>query len=263
MADVFSDRLEAWREYTESPWGRIRYAVAAETLRRQCDELGGRLRVLDVGGGDALDSLPLARAGHDVTVVDPSRAWLDEAQRRASEEGVPVQTIEGGLEDLPTGEWDLVLCHFVLQYRPSDADDLGRLSQRVRPGGRLSLMAPNPDGRVLRELVLSGPAAARDELTRDSVDVVTFDTTVRKIGLADVVAEVRAAGLVPVHVYGNRVANDLIADNAVKHRDYDALLALELALCDREPFNRIGFAWQVVAERPRDAAPPGSADTPS
>jgi S-adenosylmethionine-dependent methyltransferase len=252
MTDVFSDKLQAWRDYTASPWGRIRYAVVAETLRRQCADLGERLRILDVGGGDAMDSLPLARAGHDVTVLDPSEAWLGEATRRAGEGGVALTTIVGGLDDLPLGEWDLVLCHFVLQYRPADAADVGALAALLRPGGRLSLMTPNPDGRLLRELVLSGPAAARAELERDTVDVVTFDTTVRKVPLERAVADVERAGLRVAAVYGNRVANDLIADNAVKDEPafFADLLDLELALCDREPFNRVGFAWQLVAERP-------------
>ena len=241
MTDVFSEKLEAWRDYTGSPWGRIRYAVVAETLRRQCAELGGApLRVLDVGGGDALDSLPLAEAGHEVMVLDPSRAWLEEAERRAAAVGASVTTVVGGLDALPTGQWDLVLCHFVLQYRRADANDVSRLAQIVRPGGRLSLIAPNPAGRVLREVVTAGPAAARAELAREAVEVATSDTTVRQLGL----------GLVVRHIYGNRVANDLIADNAVKHRDFEDLLALELDLCDREPFNRVGFAWQLVAERP-------------
>jgi len=249
VTDVFSDRLAAWRDYTGSPWGRIRYAVAAEVLRRQAADLGQRLRVLDVGGGDAMDSLPLALAGHEVTVVDPSRAWLGEAERRAAESGTTLTTLEGGLDDLPRGEWDLVLCHFVLQYRAPGPDDVRRLARLVRPGGRLSLMAPNPTGRVLREVVQQGPAAALAELGRDTVDVVTFDTTVRKIGLEEAAAELAAAGLRVVGVYGSRVANDLIADNAAKADHFDDLLALELALCDREPFNRIGFSWHLVAER--------------
>jgi S-adenosylmethionine-dependent methyltransferase len=46
------------------------------------------LRILDVGGGDARDSLPLALAGHDVTVMDTSPGMLAEASRRAIERGV-------------------------------------------------------------------------------------------------------------------------------------------------------------------------------
>ncbi len=52
MTDVFSERLAAWREYTETPWARIRYGVVGEVLRRQTECLGDQIRVLDVGGGD-------------------------------------------------------------------------------------------------------------------------------------------------------------------------------------------------------------------
>ena len=57
MQEIFSEKLASWREYTESPWARIRYAVVEETIRREAEALGGRLRVLDVGGGDGLDAL--------------------------------------------------------------------------------------------------------------------------------------------------------------------------------------------------------------
>ncbi len=251
MSELFDGQLAAWREYAETPWARVRYGVVGEVLRRQCEALGGRLRVLDVGGGDGMDALPLALAGHDVTIVDPAEAWLEEAQRRADAAGVSLTTTAGGLDDLPSGEWDLVLCHFVLRYRPADAGDVGELARRVRPGGRLSIMDANPAGRVLRELLNGGPAAATAELAAERAAVETFKTDARKVDLAVIRSEAEAAGLVVAGIYGNRIANDLLVDNAAKYdQDYfDLLLALELQLCDREPFNRIGFAWQLVFER--------------
>lgn len=253
VTDVFSDNLRAWRDYTETPWARIRYAVVGETLRRQCAELGDRLRILDVGGGDGMDSLPLAQAGHEVTIVDPTAGWLDEAEHRASEAGTSVTTVEGGLDDLPTGEWDLVLCHFVLRYRRADEPDVAALAAKVRPGGRLSVMDVNPDGRVLRELLNAGPAAALTELDADRIAVETFRTDARKVSWSETQREMEAAGLGAVGLYGNRIANDLLVDNTSKHDPafFADLLDLELALCDREPFNRVGFAWQLMGERPR------------
>lgn len=248
---MFSDRLSEWREYTETPWARIRYGVVGEVLRRQTAHLGGPARVLDVGGGDGMDSLPLALAGHEVTIVDPSQAWLDEAGRRAAAAGATVTTVRAGLDDLPDGEWDLVLCHFVLRYRDGAADDVASLARHVRPGGRLSIMDVNPDGRVLRALLNGGPAAALIELAADRASVETFRTDARKVALATTLAEATAAGLTTVGVFGNRIANDLLVDDAAKHDPafFEELLALELALCDREPLNRVGFAWQLVLER--------------
>ncbi|WP_425953627.1 class I SAM-dependent methyltransferase [Xylanimonas sp. McL0601] len=251
MEDVFSEHLTAWREYTQTPWARIRYGVVGEVLRRESTRLGARIRVLDVGGGDGMDALPLAAAGHDVTIVDPSESWLSEAHRRAEAAGTEITTIRGGLDDLPAGEWDLVLCHFVLRYRPADAGDVDALARRVRPGGRLSLMDVNPAGRILRELLNAGPTAALAELHAERATVETFKTDARKVEVQAIQAEAEVAGLSVAGLYGIRIANDLLVDNTAKHDPafFEELLALEVQLCDREPFNRIGFAWQLLLER--------------
>ena len=49
--------------------------------------LGRPLRVLDLGGGTGGTAVPLAAAGHDVTVVDPSPDALASLARRAAETG--------------------------------------------------------------------------------------------------------------------------------------------------------------------------------
>ena len=250
MTDVFSDKLAAWQAYCDSPWGRLRYLVAEETLRREADALGPSLRVLDLGGGDGRDALPLALAGHDVTVLDQSAAWLAEAGRRAEEAGTTVRTVAGDLDDPPAlGEFDLVLCHFVLQYRPSGSDDLVRLARFVRTGGALSVMLPNPAAMVLRQLVVDGPDAALAELAAGSAYTVTFDHPVRKLAAEDLVAALGVVGLPVVRRYGLRIANDLLVSNERKHEDayFADLLRLELELCDQEPFARIGGMYQLVA----------------
>jgi len=52
-------------------------------------------------------------------------------------------------------------------------------------------------------------------------------------------------------VLGLRVANDLVTDDEAKQDPdfYEALRRLELALHDREPYNRTGIAWHVLATR--------------
>lgn len=252
MTDVFSDKLAQWRAYTATPWGRIRYTVVEEILRRQCAELGEGLRILDVGGGDGMDALPLALAGHDVTILDPSESWLAEAKRRAVEAGTSLTTLVGGLDDLPAGGWDLVLCHFVLHYRPAAAGDVRRLAAAVRPGGRLSVMVPNPASMVLRRLVTGGPVAALTELRADTKRTVTFDHDVRKVSMGDLEAELASAGLELTGRFGTRIANDLLTDNDAKNDPayFDRILELERELCDQEPFVRIAGMYQLVAERP-------------
>src|ERR1700710_2996909 len=81
---------------------------------------GSPLRVLDVGGGSGMFAVPLARLGHDVTVVDPSADALATLRRRADTAGVGalVHGLQGDgdllHEVIPAagGEgFDLALCH--------------------------------------------------------------------------------------------------------------------------------------------------------
>src|SRR5690606_40718717 len=121
-------QLEQWQAWADAPWGRIRYAVVAETLARQLRSMttGSALRVLDVGGGDGRDAIPLAMAGHQVTILDPAPSWLEAARQRAEQTGVRerVRVVDGSLDLLSAvgGGYDLVLCHFILHYRSELAD---------------------------------------------------------------------------------------------------------------------------------------------
>lgn len=253
----FDDKLAQWQAWCDAPWGRLRFTVVRETLRRQVEALGGGpLRILDVGGGDGRDAVPLAEAGHDVTVLDPSPSWLAEADRRADAAGVGdrLRTVEGSVDDLsPAGtDFDLVLCHFVLHYRTAGAGDVRRLAEAVRPGGRVSVMAPNVAARVVMRLTREGPEAALAEHTSQDYESATFSTSARKLSAEEVTAELVASGLVPVGRYAARVASDYVADDALKEDPayFAALERLELALCDQEPYVRLGGMWQVVAAKP-------------
>ena len=200
-----------------------------------------------------MDAMPLAAAGHQVTILDQSRRWLDEAARRAASAGVQVRVIEGDLSSPPAlEEFDLVLCHFVLQYLPAGTSDLRTLADLVRPGGTLSLVLPNPAGMVLRQLVTGGPTSALSELRAESKRAVLFDHTVRKVEMGELEDALGLVGLEVVRRYGSRIANDLLTDNDLKNEDdyFDKLLELELALCDQEPYLRVGGMYQLIATKP-------------
>jgi S-adenosylmethionine-dependent methyltransferase len=61
--------------------GLVRTHVIHEHLRAHLP--APPVPVVDVGGGAGHQSIPLARAGYDVTIVDPSAWMLDQAAERA------------------------------------------------------------------------------------------------------------------------------------------------------------------------------------
>lgn len=255
--DNFDEHLAAWREYQESPWGRVRYAVVAHTLCRVLPADGPRLRVLDVGGGDGADALPLARAGHHVTILDPARGMVGLARGTAAREGLEefVSAVDGSLDDLacwPVGGFDVVLCHFLLQYRQDTMADIRLLTRVLQPGGLLSLIAPNPAGLVLAAAARRGPGAAEAELNRHVTHTVTFDQDVRKIDQQEAVRLLGGEGLTVEGQYGGRCVNDLITDDAAKWDPdyYSDLERLEIALSDKEPYKLVGQFWHLMARLP-------------
>lgn len=250
-SDALDGHQRPWQAYRATPWARLRYALVEQTLRLKLQGMG-RQRVLDVGGGDAADSLPLAIAGHEVAVLDTSAAMLTAASAEAGAAGVPIRVVHGSLADLePTGTYDVVLCHFLLQYLDDTVADVARLAGALRPGGLISLIAPNPDGAVLATVVRNGPRAALARIDAGSTRSQVFDTDVRDIGIDEAQAALRAAGCTPISLSGGRIANDLVADNEAKHDSawFEELMRLELALHDREPFKRIGAYWHLLATR--------------
>ncbi|GAA4965103.1 tRNA uridine 5-oxyacetic acid(34) methyltransferase CmoM [Kineococcus glutinatus] len=260
---MFGGRTEQWAAWQAEPWGRLRYAVAAHTTSRALAGLSGPLRIVDVGGGDGADSLPLARAGHDVTILNFSGPLLHAASAAAEAAGVGhrVRTVCADLDDLAalhldgqafTGSFDAVLCHNVVHHRPDVPATVTDLVALLRPGGVVSVMAPNPAMDVLAAAVRrADPEAALDVLDADTVHSRTFDHPMRRVEAATVEVALQAAGCVVEHHFGIRCVMDLIADDDLK-RDpafYERLERLELALCEREPYRRTARFWQLTARR--------------
>ncbi|MHA3704077.1 methyltransferase domain-containing protein [Jatrophihabitans sp. YIM 134969] len=250
---VFDGRLAEWAAYQQTPWGRIRYAVVAHTLDVVVGDARG-LRVLDVGGGDGRDALHLAGRGHDVTVLDPSAALLDQANAAATAAGCNdrLTTVEAGIDDLRTldlGEFDLVLCHNVLQYREDLRRSVGAVVAMADSGALISLLSPNPAAEVLGGVVRGGdPAAALASLDDPTGRSETFDHQVARIDVDAAHSALVGAGCELVHRFGIRCVTDYVRDDARKaDPDYFAALAdLEIALCDREPYLRTARFWQLV-----------------
>ncbi|SDF76835.1 S-adenosylmethionine-dependent methyltransferase [Blastococcus aurantiacus] len=258
-AGVFGDRAGQWASWQSSPWGRLRYAVARETTARAIAALPGRLRVLDVGGGDGADSLPLAEDGHDVTVLDFAPELLMQAQEAAGRRGVAdrVRVVRADLDDLmtgagdePLGTFDVVLCHNVLHYRADVPATVRWLARLARADGVVSVMAPNPAMDVLSAAVRrQDPAGALAVLDSPTVHGETFDHPMRRLGAAEAEEALTDAGCTVQHRFGIRCVMDLIADDERKSEPafYEQLLDLELRLCEREPYWRTARFWQLTA----------------
>jgi SAM-dependent methyltransferase len=224
---------------------------------------GTALRVLDVGGGSGMFAVPLARLGHDVTVVDPSADALATLRRRADTAGVGVRVRglqgDGDLlhEVLPAadagrdghdGEYDLALCHYVLEVVDDPAVTLGEISRALRAGGRVSVATANRAGAVLGRAVAGHPVEALALLEGRDPAPARSGPGRRRFTPHDMLALVEGAGLRPGPWRGVSVVADLL--EATSGADPGAVRALELALAEQSPFRDIATGLHVLATRP-------------
>lgn len=251
------DDLDAWRHNQDRPWNRLRYLQVAANLRRLIGE-GAGWRVLDIGGGDGRDALPMAQAGHDVTVLDSSPIMLAEARRRAEEVGVGaaihtqfVDVADGELSTAPAS-FDLVICHNLLQYLPNPAHLLRAAADALCMGGWFSLLIPNPASEALRlALRQHDLSTARASLNAATHRNQFYGVDVRLYRLAELQEMLSAAGLKPVDYLGVRCVNDYIDDDDYKFSasGFEQLVALEEAMSVRSPYRDIARFWQILAHK--------------
>ena len=224
---------------------------------------GTPLRVLDVGGGSGMFAVPLARLGHDVTVVDPSADALATLRRRAETAGVGdrVHGIQGDGDLLhevlrpateasgsegPDG-FDLALCHSVLEVVDDPSVTLGEIARAVRPGGQVSVATANRAGVVLARALSGHPVEALG-LLDDRAPGSHGRPEPRRFTPADLLALIEAAGLRPGPWRGLAVVADLI--EASSGAAPAAIRALEIALSDLSPYRDVASGLHVLALRP-------------
>ncbi|MDW3849184.1 methyltransferase domain-containing protein [Micromonospora aurantiaca] len=233
-----------------------RTAVIWSVLRAELDRRAGeRLSVLDVGGGTGGFAVPLAEAGHRVTVVDASPDALAALTRRAAEAGVAdrVRATQGDADAL-TGlvepaTVDLVLCHSVLEVVDDPEPVMSALVTALRPGGAASVLVAGRAAAVFGR-AMNGQLDAAAALAADPHGTTGGrDTLRRRYDAADATALLTAAGLVVEEIHGVRVLADLLPA-AVADGQQAALVELERALAARSPYRDLAAQLHLFARRP-------------
>jgi S-adenosylmethionine-dependent methyltransferase len=240
---------------TPRPPVTVRTAAVWAVLRRELEREPGRaLTVLDVGGGTGGFAVPLAEAGHTVTVVDASPDALAALTRRAADAGVAdrVRAIQGDGDALAglvePGSADLILCHAVLEVVDDPAGVVAAIAAALRPGGAVSLLVAGRAAAVLGRAV-NGHLDAAAALLSDEGRAGPRDTLRRRYDAETASALLSSAGLTVEEIHGVRVLADLVPA-AVLEADPQAMLELELALSARPPFRDIAAQLHLFARRP-------------
>ena len=217
--------------------------------------------VLDVGGGAGHQSFPLAQAGYDVTLLDPSPAMLDKARQRLERLPAEVQRRVTLLEadghnasEAVNGErFAAVLCHGVLGYLDRPEPLVSELCRCAADGGIVSIMTGNANASAVR------PAMERrwdDALA--SFDARAEIGVLGVPGRADTVEElselIRGHGVAPARWYGVWLFVDWLEFSGAELDPGDAkqvaaTAAVELEASRRDPYRQLSRVFHLVGRK--------------
>lgn len=253
LADRFADEAYA------SVKGRVRTYVLHQQLLEHLPSPPAP--VLDVGGGAGHQSFPLAQAGYDVTLLDPSQAMLDKAQQRLhrlpgeAQERVTLLQADGEHADEAVNgqRFAAVLCHGVLGYVDRPEPLVDRLCRCAAAGGIVSIMTSNANAMAVR------PALER----RWDDALASFDVR-SEIGVlgvparADTVEELsrlmRSRGVEPLRWYGVWLFVDWLEFSGAELDPSDAkqvvaMAAVELEASRRDPYRQLSRVFHLVGRK--------------
>jgi len=250
LADQFADQAYA------SVKGRVRTYVIHHQLLEHLPP--PPVPVLDVGGGAGHQSFPLARAGYEVTLLDPSPAMLDKARQRlqrlpadvASRVRLVEATGEDADEAVGHARFAAVLCHGVLGYLERPEPVVDQLCRCAGPGGIVSVMAGNAGAMAVRpalERRWDDALASFDARSETGVlGVPTRADTVEELGEL-----LQSRGVEPVRWYGVWLFVDWLGFAGIEldPREAEQVAAVELEAGRRDPYRGLSRVFHLVGRK--------------
>jgi SAM-dependent methyltransferase len=124
-------------QWSAGDWPSLsKVVVAVGEATAAASGAGPGTRALDVGAGDGNVAIPLARAGAQVTALDPTPELFESGRARAAAAGVEIEWVEGDAMDLPfaDGAFDVVTSNFGAMFAP---DHKRAAAELARVGGKV------------------------------------------------------------------------------------------------------------------------------
>ena len=251
----FQTGAAKYAAYLETPEGRLRLDLAFANLQDFLPHATRSPHALDLGAGTGATALRLAQLGLHVTLLDPSPAMLDFANRAAQEAGVTprIALKHGDAAQLPrlfdAGTFDLVLCHNVLEFVDDPRAVLRSAARALRDSsGIISVLVRNQPGEVLKAALLNGDLAATERnLTAEWGDESLYGGRVRLFTAESLKAMLVAASLEVTAQRGVRVVSDYLPPQVSRSDDYERIFELERKLGSRPEYAAVSRYTHCLA----------------
>mgnify|MGYP001033253448 FL=1 len=242
--DTFADKFE--KNIYGSTKGQLRHELLVHYLH-DCIPLNTQpLEVLDAGGGTGVMSQVMLNLNHKVTLSDISSEVLSLAKGKLGK-NINLDVQNKAILSLSTKkQYDLVVCHAVLEWIQNPFEVICKLVDLVKPGGYLSLSFFNYDAQLFGNMLYGNFDYVEQGMTAKNIVRLSPNNPQKpKIILSQLenlpVKIIKKAGI--------RCFHDYLKQTEKQTSEYDQLKQLEIKYGSTEPYLWLGKYFLVIAQK--------------
>ena len=223
--------------------GKLRQIILCDVLEPHIDS---PMNIIEVGGGTGVMTAHLASKGHRVVLTDASADVLALAKENLADfDNVTIrQQYLTAIDDL--GDYDLVVCHAVLEWLSEPYDALRFLFDNMRTGAKLSLSFFNKDAALFANALYGNfDYIARGMKVKNQVRL----NPKQPLSAKEITPYCESLGF---HIHsktGIRCFHDYLKDKSQQTTHFDSVLELERKYNQTDPYMWLGKYFHLLLEK--------------
>jgi S-adenosylmethionine-dependent methyltransferase len=242
--DKFADKFE--KNIYGSTKGRLRHELLVHHLHDCISLQTLPLDVLDAGGGTGVMSEMMINLGHKVTLSDISSDVLSLAKKKLGE-NINLDIQHRDILSLSNNkQYDLVVCHAVLEWLQHPSEVIRKLVDLVKPGGHLSLSFFNHDAQLFGNMLYGNFDYVEQGMTsKNIVRLSPKNPQKPKV----IISQLESLPVKVIKQAGIRCFHDYLKQPEKQISEYEQLKHLEIQYGSSEPYLWLGKYFLIIAQK--------------
>jgi S-adenosylmethionine-dependent methyltransferase len=225
--------------------GQLRQELFLYHLHNIIDLHSRPLRILDAGGGTGEMTRAMLALGHHVTLTDISAETLAIAKVKLANFD-KVSFCHQDILSLPDAQYDLVICHAVLEWLQHPLFVIEKLVSLVKPSGYLSLSFFNQDAQRFSNICYGNFDYVEQGMKVKNQVRLSPNNPQKPQVILNFVA---ALSMQIIHKTGIRCFHDYLKDKSLQTSHFEQLKRLEIQYGDQHPYLWLGKYFMLIGQK--------------
>ncbi|MEO9945419.1 MAG: methyltransferase domain-containing protein [Paraglaciecola sp.] len=226
--------------------GQLRHELLLHYLQKNIGLNNAPLNILDAGGGTGKMTEALLRLGHNVTLTDISSEALELASENLGDHANLTLSHTDILSLPESTEYDLVICHAVLEWLKDPLPVINKLVALTKKNGYLSLSFFNYDAQLFGNVLYGNFDYVERGMTKKNVVRLSPNNPQKP---KYILSYLQTLPLDIMQLAGIRCFHDYLRDLDKQVSMYEQLRTMELKYGSEEPYLWLGKYFLAISQK--------------